>query len=202
MDMVVSRVRVLQENFIETAPAAPWEMLLGSGVPGPPSIRPRGVIAPEVTEEASVSAEGEAEGDFMDQIYDRKEASRDVEAEGEGVGAAAGAGAGGDTLNNAQIVNDTAGSDAEALPVLTLGTINLFGHDPSLASTSLPSKGKAGGIPVSVSPPMQVTVVDSYSKIQHFAAAVRKLSLSASSSSGRPPRGTFLNLLLTIFCTD
>lgn len=189
MDMVVSRVRVLQENFIETAPAAPWEMLLGSGVPGPPSIRPRGIVAPEVTDE--VSAEGEAEGDFMDQIYDRKEASRDVEAEGEG-GPAAGAGAGaeGDTLNNAQTVSDTAGSDAEALPVLTLGTINLFGHNPPSALTSLPSRGRGGGIPVSVSVPMQVTVVDSYSKIQHFAAAVRKLSLSASSSTGRPPRGS------------
>jgi hypothetical protein len=185
MDMVVSRVRVLQENFIETAPAAPWEMLLGPGVPGPPSVRPKGVVAADAANE--ISAEGDAEVDFMDQIYDRKEANRD-EVEGRGVGldaAAAGAGAGGDNTNNALTVSDSASSDAEVLPVLTLGTINLFGHNPPISYTPSPTKGE--GLPVSVA--MQVTVVDNYYKIQQFAAAVRKLSHSASSSSGRSSKG-------------
>jgi hypothetical protein len=188
MDMVVSRVRVLQENFIETAPTAPWEMLLGPGVPGPPSVRPKGVVAADATNE--ISAEGDAEVDFMDQIYDRKEVNRDgdVEGKGEGLDAAAaggGGGGGGDNTNNALTVSDSATSDAEVLPVLTLGTINLFGHNPPISYTPSPTKGES--LPVSV--PMQVTVVDNYFKIQQFAAAVRKLSHSASSSSGRSSKG-------------
>ena len=183
MDMVVSRVRVLQENFIETAPAAPWEMLLGSGVQGPPSIRPKGVVVPDVAEEVIV--EGDAEVDFMDQIYDRKETNRDVEAEGEGLGAGGGAG-GGDSINSAQSVGDSTGSDVDVLPVLTLSTINIFGHNaPHTYTSSPPTRG--GGLPVSA--PMQVTVVDNYSKIQQFAAAVRQLSHTASSSIGRSSKG-------------
>ena len=189
MDMVVSRVRVLQENFIETAPAAPWEMLLGSGVQGPPSIRPKGVVVPDVAEEV-VIGEGDAEVDFMDQIYDRKESNRDVEAEGEGLGAGGGAGGGGagggDSMNNAQSVGDSTGSDVDVLPVLTLSTINLFGHNaPHTYTSSPPTRG--GVLPVSA--PMQVTVVDNYSKIQQFAAAVRQLSHTASSSIGRSSKG-------------
>lgn len=184
MDMVVSRVRVLQESFIETAPAAPWEMLLGSGVPGPPSIRPRASIAPDVA--AEVPAEGSAEGDFMDQIYDRKEASVDTEADAGGEGGAVeqGGDGEGDTVHAAQPVSDAASSDANALPVLTLDTINLFRHNSRHAYT--PRGGDDS---------MQVTVVDDYSKIQMFAAAVRKLSHSASSSKGQE---LLLYLLLTV----
>jgi hypothetical protein len=183
MDMVVSRVRVLQENFIETAPTAPWEMLLGSGVPGPPSVRPKGVIAADLTDE--VSAEECAEVDFMDQIYDKKEANRDIEADGEGDGVDAAVGGVGESMNNALAVSDSTSTDAEQLPVLTLGTINLFGYNASRSYT--PSLTKGGEL--SVSGPMQVTVVDNYSKIQHFAAAVRKLSHSASSLSGGSSKG-------------
>ena len=186
MDMVVSRVRVLQENFIETAPAAPWEMLLGSGVQGPPSIRPKGVVVPDIAEE-EVILEGDAEVDFMDQIYDRKETNRDVEAEGEGLGVGGGVGAGaGDSIKNAQSVGDSTGSDVDVLPVLTLSTINIFGHNaPHTYTSSPPTRG--GGLPASA--PMQVTVVDNYSKIQQFAAAVRQLSHTASSSIGRSSKG-------------
>lgn len=174
MDFVVSRIRVLQENFIETAPASVYDLVLGSGVPGPPSFRPKGIgrDGPK-----STSLEDD---NFMDRIYDAQSGSAEGKTEGligavQGVGVDEGQRSGQDGLDTSENIV----AERDELPVLTMETINIIGSGAlSNAISDAPPTSTSVPLPT----PMPVTVVDDLPKILRFAEAVRNLSKQASSS--------------------
>lgn len=96
--MVVSRIRVLQESFIETVPKTPGDLRLGSGMPLDIGV----VYQPPPVWTIGDRPEGERtdydDNDVMDKIYDRK-----VEDKTEALDV-----------------------DSDVLPVLTLSSINLY----------------------------------------------------------------------------
>ena len=192
MDFVVSRIRVLQENFIETAPASVYDLVLGSGVPGPPSIRPKGGGRDGLKDDPKSLSVGD--DSFMDRIYDPQSGSgNDIEGENEGkyggneeggmVGMVQGQNEGGAGQGDIDAVSGgNTVSERDQLPVLTMETISNIGATVSNTLNDIPSIPISTSTSTSVSSPMPVTVVDDLPKILLFAAAVRKLSRQASSS--------------------
>jgi hypothetical protein len=184
MDLVVSRIRVLQDNYIETAPSALQDFYLGPQVPGIPLTRQKNSVV-KVVEESDTS------DDMMDYIYDRvddndkekkildreRDEGMSMNRRDNGVD------------NGANIVSITDGADdkmetdADEPPTLTMENINSPAHEfpssPSSSSSSASMRGRNSSLPV--------TVVDSLSTITDFATAVRQLSLEASSTPSDAP---------------
>ena len=186
MDMVVSRIRVLQDNFIETLPKTPGDLLLGSGIGLGPSLGSGsgggGIQGRDLLIDSNI--ESYVEMDLMDKIYDNT------------IGGERGINSSDDDNHNVKSIT----IDGDELPILTLNTINDIDIGIPFSSSSYNAKSNSimnaikkveketvpgtriGGPPV--------TVVDSISKVNIFAAAVRALSNRASSlSSTHPPSG-------------
>ena len=184
MDFVVSRIRVLQENFIETAPASVYDLVLGSGIPGPPSTRPKGGVARDGLKSVSLGDDG-----FMDRIYDPQSGSGsgvegNVEGGMTGTGEGTNEGGAGQDGIDAVSGGENTVSEREELPVLTMETINIIGSTLSntLSVTHPTSTSTSSSTSIPTSTTMPVTVVDDLPTILLFAAAVRSLSRQASSS--------------------
>lgn len=172
MDFVVSRIRVLQENFIETAPASVYDLVLGSGVPGPPSSRPKG-IGRDGPKSTSLG-----DDNFMDRIYDPQSGSAEGKTEGV-MGTVQGVGEGQSSGQDGLDTSENTVAERDELPVLTMETINIIG---SGALSNAISNASPTSTSVPLPTPMPVTVVDDLPKILRFAEAVRNLSKKASSS--------------------
>jgi hypothetical protein len=195
MDLVVSRIRVLQDNYIETAPSALQDFYLGPQVPGIPLTRQKNTVV-------KVVEESDTPDNMMDNIYDRVDDSDkekkilDSRERDEGMSMNRRRDNGED--NGANIVSATDGAndkmetDADEPPTLTMENINSPAHESpsSPSSSSSPSmRGRNSSLPV--------TVVDSLSTITAFATAVRQLSLDASST---PPDAPINSKSVLLMC--
>ena len=190
MDLVVSRIRVLQDNYIETAPSALQDFYLGPQVPGIPLTRQKNSVV-KVVEESDTS------DNMMDNIYDRVDDNDkekkilDSREQDEGMSMNGRRDNGED--NGANIVSATGGADdkmetdADEPPTLTMENINSPAHEsPSSPPSSTSSASSAASVR-GRSSSLPVTVVDSLSTITAFATAVRQLSLEASSTPSDAP---------------
>ena len=139
MDMVVSRIRVLQENFVEVLPKTPQDLFLGNGVGFPPGlggIGGQGVGARVGDSGSSLGGLGVGMGsgsgvyendrdtgdsDFMDKIYDKEDNIIDSGGGGSGSAEAVDENI---TEDNATTEETVISNDIDELPVLTLQNIN------------------------------------------------------------------------------
>ena len=169
MDMVVSRIRVLQDNFIETLPKNPGDFLLGSGIGLGPSVGSGvdgGVKGKNMFPE---TVESDVESNLMDKIYDTVSADKSELINGDNVGK---------TISTVAAISN----EIDELPVLTLTTINHIDINvPSSSYSDAGDRSKSKKEKEIGAPP--VTVVDDLLKVKAFAAAVRALSRTASSMS-------------------
>jgi hypothetical protein len=179
MDLVVSRIRVLQDNYIETAPSALQDFYLGPQVPGIPLTRQKNSMV-KVVEESDTS------DNMMDNIYDRVDDNDkekkilDSRERDDGMYMNRrrdnGEDNGSNTMSATDDADDKMDTDADEPPTLTMENINSPAHE-SPSSSSM--RGRNSSLPV--------TVVDSLSTIIAFASAVRQLSLEASSTPSDAP---------------
>ena len=169
MDMVVSRIRVLQDNFIETLPKTPGDFLLGSGIGLGPSVNSGVDGGVKVKNMLLETVESDVETNFMDKIYDTVSADKSSVSNGDNVG-------------KLQSTVTAILNEVDELPVLTLRTINHI--DTNVPSSSYNNAGDRykGKKEKEIGAP-PVTVVDDLPKVKIFAAAVRALSRKASSMS-------------------
>ena len=170
MDLVVSRIRVLQENYIETVPSALQDFYLGPQVPGIPLTRQKNITV-------KVEEESVASNDIMDNIYDRENDNLSIGNNEQDKGKKLN-----DTVSAADSAEDTLETDANEPPTLTVDNINTLPYESSSINSN--SNSKSNVVPGSVAnsfTSLPVSVVDSMSTITAFAAAVRQLSLQASS---------------------
>ena len=169
MDMVVSRIRVLQDNFIETLPKTPGDFLLGSGIGLGPSVCSGvdgGVKGKNIILE---TVESDVETNFMDKIYDTASGGKSELINGDNFGK---------TISAVTAISN----EIDELPVLTLTTINHIDiNTPSSSYSNASDRLKSKKEKEIGTPP--VTVVDDLPKVKAFAAAVRALSRTASSMS-------------------
>ena len=169
MDMVVSRIRVLQDNFIETLPKNPGDFVLGSGIGLGPSVGSGvdgGVKGKNMFPE---TVESDVESNLMDKIYDTVSADKSELINGDNVGK---------TISTVAAISN----EIDELPVLTLTTINHIDINvPSSSYSDAGDRSKSKKEKEIGAPP--VTVVDDLLKVKAFAAAVRALSRTASSMS-------------------
>ena len=169
MDMVVSRIRVLQDNFIETLPKTPGDFLLGSGIGLGPSINSGVDGGVKVKNMLLETVESDVETNFMDKIYDTVSADKSSVSNGDHVG-------------KLQSTVTAILNEVDELPVLTLSTINHIDTNVPSSSYNNASDRYKGKKEKEIGTP-PVTVVDDLPKVKIFAAAVRALSRKASSIS-------------------
>lgn len=170
MDLVVSRIRVLQDNYIETVPSALQDFYLGPQVPGIPLTRPKSVTI-------RIQEESVASNDIMDNIYDRDNDNLYVGNNDQDTGKKLN-----DTVSATDSAEDKLETDAHEPPTLTVDNINTLSYESS-SINSYSSSNVGPGSEASSFTSLPVSVVDSMSTITAFAAAVRQLSLQASSAS-------------------
>lgn len=197
MDLVVSRIRVLQDNYIETAPSALQDFYLGPQVPGIPLTRQKNT-AVKVAEESYTS------DNMMDNIYDpvddndKEKKILDSRERDEGNSMNRSRDNGEDSSSNTMSATDGADDkmeiDADDPPTLTMGNINSPLHGSLSSSSSSSMRGCNSSLPV--------TVVDSLSTMTAFATAVRQLSLEASSTPSDAPIHSKSLLLMCLLCTS
>ena len=161
MDLVVSRIRVLQDNYIETAPSALQDFYLGPQVPGIPLTRQKNATL-KTSEEINIS------DNVMDNIYDSENETSSIgnkeQHEGnkeDGIVPIAD----GIDVRLETDVNEPLTLTLENINTLEYESTSINMHRVRNTCTSLP-----------------VTVVDDITTIIAFATAVRQLSLEASSS--------------------
>ena len=174
MDLVVSRIRVLQDNYIETVPSALQDFYLGPQVPGIPLTRLKSATL-------RVLEDGVASNDIMDNIYDRENDDLSIGNNEQDKSKKLS-----DTVSATDTAEDTLETDVHEPPTLTVDNINTLSHESSSLNCNSNSNSNSNSVgPGSVVngfTSLPVSVVDSMSTITAFAAAVRQLSLQASSA--------------------
>ena len=169
MDLVVSRIRVLQDNYIETVPSALQDFYLGPQVSGIPLTRQKSVTL-------RMQEESVASSDIMDNIYDRENENLSVGNNEQDKGKKLN-----DTVSATDSAEDMLETDAHEPPTLTVDNINTLSYESSSINSNSNSNVGPGSVASSYTS-LPVSVVDSMSTITAFAAAVRHLSLQASSA--------------------
>ena len=186
MDLVVSRIRVLQDNYIETVPSASQDFYLGPQVPGIPLTRQKNSVV-------TVVEESDASDNMMDNIYDQVDDSDKEKKildsrerdEGKSMNTRRNnvEDSGPNTMSATDGADDKMETDVDEPPTLTMENVNAPAHEsPSSSSSSFSASAVRGR-----SSSLSVTVVDSLSTIIAFASAVRQLSLEASSTPSDAP---------------